>query len=92
MEYKKKGRAGVIAANRLMKEQKRGIFAPGVRERGAKLGGLAVKQKGVGIFAPGMQAKGWRAAGLDKIWDDPVFREMARWRRSPWKARRGTVV
>ena len=92
MGYKKKGRDGVRAANARMKEQGKGLFAPSVAERGRKMGaragGLAVKKLGVGVFAPGMAAKGWRAAGLATIWDDPVFREAARWRRSPWKSRR----
>jgi hypothetical protein len=75
-----------------MDKRKSSKFPPGAAERGraigSRLGGLAVKKLGVGVFAPGMAAKGWKAAGLDRIWDDPVFRESARWRRSPWKSRK----
>jgi hypothetical protein len=89
-----KAKDGRKEANRLLKEQKRGLFAPGNmakgRAIGARAGGLAHKERGTGVCAPGMAARGYLAAGLDKIWDDPVFREAARWRRSPWKARRTT--
>ena len=89
VEYKKKGRDGVRAANARMKAEGKGIFAPGVQKMGARAGGQATKKLGVGVFAPGVAAQGWRAAGLDKLWDDPVFRESARWRRSKWKSSRG---
>lgn len=85
MEYKKKGRDGVRAANARMKEQGKGLFAPGVAERGRKIGaragGLVHAQQKTGVCAPGQAQKGGRA-----FWDDPVYREMMRWNRTPYSA------